>query len=277
MVRHCHNGLASGLLVIVLVMSSCSDGPVSESSPSQISPSRPVPQPVSVYSYQVFNVYPHDREAFTEGLVFDSGVLYEGTGLKGRSSIRKVELETGEILQIYELPEQYFGEGITVHKDAIIQLTWRSNTGLVYDKSSFALLRQFSYVGEGWGIANDGKRLIMSNGSSTLIFLDSETLAPVRHIEVHDGDTPVYNLNELEYVDGKVFANVWQTDKIAIIEPAGGRVVGWVDLAGLLETQPFIGQVDVLNGIAYDAQADRLFVTGKFWPFLFELGLVPKT
>ncbi|MDD4877124.1 MAG: glutaminyl-peptide cyclotransferase, partial [Dehalococcoidales bacterium] len=208
-------------------------------------------------------------------LVFDGGILYEGTGLIGRSSLRKVELETGKILQLYNLPEKYFGEGITVYKDTIIQLTWKSNTGLIYNKNSFALLHQFSYIGEGWGITNDGKQLIMSNGSATLTFLDSKTFTPINHIEVHDGDDPIFNINELEYVNGKIFANVWQTDNIAIIEPLDGRVVGWVDLIGLLKTQPFSDQVDVLNGIAYDAQTDRLFVTGKFWPFLFEIKLVP--
>ena len=188
-----------------------------------------------------------------------------------------VELETGKILQLYKLPEKYFGEGITAYKDTIIQLTWKSNAVLIYNNNSFALIRQFSYVGEGWGITNNGKRLIMSNGSSTLTFLDSETFAPISHIEVHNGDDPIDNLNELEYVNGKIFANVWQTDEIAIIEPVDGRVVGWVDLTRLLQTQPTSGHVDVLNGIAYDAQTDRLFVTGKFWPFVFEIKLVAKS
>ena len=277
MVRSYYKSFISGFLLMILAVGSCSTSPVSESSPSQITPSSTIPQPVPVYTYRVINTYPHDKEAFTEGLVFESGVLYEGTGLNGRSSLRKVELKTGKILQFYELPEQYFGEGITVYKDTIIQLTWKSNTGLVYNKNSFALLRQFSYVGEGWGITNDGNWLIMSNGSSILTFVDSETFAPISHIEVHDGDIHVDELNELEYVNGEIFANVWHTDKIAIIEPADGRVVGWVDLTGLLQTPPFSGRGDVLNGIAYDAQSDRLFVTGKFWPFLFEIKLVPES
>ena len=203
------------------------------------------------------------------GCYFTARVLYESTGQGGQVLLlRKVELETGKILQIHKLPEQYFGEGITLTGDTIIQLTWLSNTGLVYDKNSFNLLRQFSYTGEGWGITNDGQRLIMSNGSSTLTFLDRETLAPVGRIEVKDGDTLVDELNELEYVNGNILANVYPTDKIAIINPANGRVAGWIDLTGLLQTQSFSGQVSVLNGIAYDAQADRLFVTGKYWPFL---------
>ncbi len=277
MIRFCYKGFILWFLIIIPVASSCSTSPVSESGPGQISPAGTVPQPVLVYTYQVINTYPHDREAFTQGLVFDSGVLYEGTGLNGRSSVSKIELKTGKISQIYKLPEQYFGEGITVYKDTIIQLTWQSNTGLVYYKNRFALLSQFSYVGEGWGITFDGKHFIMSNGSSTLTFLDIDTFTPISHVEVIDSDTPINNINELEYVNGKIFANVWQTNKIAVIEPANGKVVGWVDLTGILQTQPFSGQVDVLNGIAYDAQTDRLFVTGKFWPFLFEIKLVTKS
>ncbi|MFC1909364.1 glutaminyl-peptide cyclotransferase [Chloroflexota bacterium] len=277
MVRSCYKGYILGLLLIMLVVGSCSTSQVSESGPSQITPSKTIPQFVPVFTYQVINTFPHDRKAWTEGLIFNSGILYEGTGLSGRSSLRKVELETGKIVQLYRLPEQYYGEGITAYKDTIIQLTWKSNTGLVYNKNSFALQRQFSYVGEGWGLTNDGTRLIMSNGSSSLTFLDSENFTPISHIKVHDGNDLVYNLNELEYVKDKIFANVWRTDKIAIIEPSDGKVVGWVDLNGLLQTQPFCRQVDVLNGIAYDAQTDRLFVTGKFWPFLFEIKLVEKS
>jgi glutamine cyclotransferase len=249
---------------------------MNESSPSQITPSEIVSQPIPVYTYQIINTYFHDREAFTQGLVFAGGILYEGTGKRGKSSLRKVDLETGKILQIHRLPEQYIGEGITAYEDTIIQLTWKSNIGLVYDRDSFALLRQFSYIGEGWGITNHGERLVMSNGSSILTFLESKTFTPVDQINVRDGDESIDNLNELEYVNGKIFANVWQTDKIAIINPADGRVEGWVDLTGLLQTQPTSGNVDVLNGIAYDKQTDRLFVTGKFWPFLFEIELLAK-
>ncbi|MFC1917813.1 glutaminyl-peptide cyclotransferase [Chloroflexota bacterium] len=276
MLRSCYKGFVLGFLLMILAVGSCSISPVCENSPSKIIPPNTIPQSVLAYTYQVINTYPHDREAFTQGLVFDGGILFEGTGLNGRSSLRKVELETGKIIQFHKLPGKYFGEGITAYKDTIIQLTWKSNTGMVYNRNSFSLLRQFSYAGEGWGITNDGKRLIMSDGSSTLTFLDSETFTSINYIEVHDGDDHIYNLNELEYVNGKIFANIWQTDKIAIIEPVDGRVVGWIDLNGILQTQSFSGQVDVLNGIAYDVQTDRLFVTGKLWPFLFEIKLVAK-
>lgn len=231
-----------------------------------------VPETVPVYTYRVENVYPHDPEAFTQGLVYDGGFLYEGTGLFGRSSLRRVELETGEVMQIYHLPEEYFGEGIAIDGNTIIQLTWKNYTGFVYSKKDFSLLRSFSYNGQGWGIAGDGERLVMSNGTANLTFLEND--APATTVEVMDGDTPVGNLNELEYVNGKILANVWRTDRIAIIEPADGKVTGWVNLTGLLQTQAFSGEADVLNGIAYDAATDRLFVTGKLWPFLFEIELV---
>jgi glutamine cyclotransferase len=229
---------------------------------------------IPVYSYNIVNIYPHDRDAFTEGLVFEDGFLYEGTGLYGNSSLRKVELETGEILQIYELPAQFFGEGITIYGDKIIQLTGQSNIGFVYDKNSFGLLQEFNYSTEGWGITHDGERLIMSDGTSTLHFLDPQTFEEIGHLEVFDNDGPVIRLNELEYVQGEIYANVWQTDRIAIIAPETGRVIGWVDLAGLLTAEDHSEPVDVLNGIAYDANTDRLFVTGKWWPKLFEIELI---
>ena len=230
---------------------------------------------VPVYMYNVTNVYPHDRNAFTQGLVFQDGFLYEGTGLYGRSSLRKVELETGEILQIYELPEQFFGEGITTYEDKIIQLTWKSHVGFVYDKESFDLLGEFSYSTEGWGITYDGECLIMSDGTSTLYFLNPETFEKVGQIQVFDRRGPVTKLNELEYVEGQIYANIWQTDRIAIISPETGRLVGWIDLTGLLTEEDRSQPVDVLNGIAYDAESGRLFVTGKLWPKLFEVRVIP--
>jgi glutaminyl-peptide cyclotransferase len=245
-------------------------------SPEPVIPEETVPGTVPVYTYRIIHAYPHDTAAFTQGLLFDSGFLYEGTGNRGKSSVRKVELETGKVLQIQKLPDEYFGEGITLNGETIVQLTWLSNTGLVFDKKSFSLLRKFSYTGEGWGITNDGARLIMSNGSSTLTFLDRETLSPAGSIEIQDGDTPIDELNELEYINGKILANVYRTEKIVIINPANGRVTGWIDLTGLLQTRTYSGQVSVLNGIAHDAQTGRLFVTGKYWPFLFEIKLEPK-
>ncbi len=234
------------------------------------------PQPVPVYTYSILGTYTHDRDAFTQGLAFEKDVLYEGTGLYGKSSLRKVDLETGKVLQVHRLPSVYFGEGITIFRDTIIQLTWQSNRGFVYDKNSLGLLGEFTYATEGWGITHDGKRLIMSDGTSTLYFLDADTFVVTGHVQVYDNNVPVTNLNELEYIRGQVYANVWRTDSIAIIDPNSGRVTGWIDLSGLLPPQTDGMRVDVLNGIAYDTANDRLFVTGKLWPRLFEIELVTK-
>jgi glutamine cyclotransferase len=229
---------------------------------------------IPVYTYSVVNIYPHDPDAFTQGLVLEDGVLYEGTGLFGQSTLRRVELETGAVVQIRELSDQFFGEGITIYGDKIIQLTWQSNVGFVYDKTSFELLQEFNYSTEGWGITHDGTRLIMSDGTSTLHFLDPQTFEEISQLTVFDSDGPVTRLNELEYIKGEVYANVWQTDRIARIAPGTGGVVGWIDLEGLLGAQDYTEPVDVLNGIAYDADNDRLFVTGKLWPKLFEIELI---
>jgi glutamine cyclotransferase len=229
---------------------------------------------VPVYGYKVINAYPHDKRAFTQGLVFEDGFLYEGTGLAGRSTLRKVELETGKIVKGRKVADEYFGEGITIYGNKIIQLTLRARVGLVYDKESFELLGQFNYPTEGWGITHDGKSLIRSDGTSTLYFLNPETFEQVGRIEVTDSDGPVTGLNELEYVKGQIYANVWRTDRITRIDPKTGRVTGWIDLAGLLGTEARGQLVDVLNGIAYDAENDRLFVTGKLWPKLFEIELI---
>lgn len=227
-----------------------------------------------VYGYKVVNTYPHDREAFTQGLVYEDGQFYEGTGLFGRSSLRRVEVATGKVLQRIDLDPIYFGEGITTFGDRIIQLTWQNRTGFVYDKASFALEREWSYPTEGWGITDDGRRLIMSDGTATLRFLDPETLRETGKIDVFDTAGPVTNLNELEYVDGLIYANVWQTDRIAQVDPATGRVRAWIDLTGLLSPADRAQPVDVLNGIAYDDATDRLFITGKLWPKVFEIDLV---
>ena len=233
--------------------------------------------PPAEYGYTVVRSYPHDRDAFTQGLEYVDGVLYEGTGRNGHSGIRRVKLETGEVLQAQPLDARYFGEGITVWKNRIIQLTWQSEVGFVYDRQTFKRQRTFQYTGEGWGLTHDGTRLIMSDGSSsgTLKFFDPETLRQTGTITVRDGGRPVAHLNELEFVKGQIYANVWQTDRIAIIAPKTGRVTGWVDLHGLLDPRE-AGGVDVLNGIAYDAAGDRLFVTGKLWPRIFEIRLIPK-
>jgi len=243
-------------------------------------PPTPTPSSASgeipVYTYKIVNVYPHDRDAFTQGLVYVDGVLYEGTGLYGRSSLRIVDLETGEPVKLQKLPIDFFGEGITVMGDKLYQLTWKSRLGFVYDRETFDLLKQFTYRSEGWGITHDGERLIVSDGSALLYFWDPETLEELGRVTVRDDKGPVMRLNELEYVNGEVFANVWQTNRIARIDPKTGRVVGWIKLGGLLTKEDMSRPVDVLNGIAYDAEGDRLFVTGKLWPKLFEIELVRK-
>jgi glutamine cyclotransferase len=230
------------------------------------------------YGYRVIHVYPHDRNAFTQGLEFRAGFLYEGTGLNGRSWLRKVKLETGEVLQQINLDPQYFGEGITVLNQQIVELTWKTETGFVYEQGSFRRMRSFDYRGEGWGLANDGQQIYMSDGSAQIRVWDPTSLQELRRFTVHDGARPVLNVNELEWVHGEIYANIWQTDRIARISPKDGRVLGWVDLSGLLsEADRAQQQVDVLNGIAYDVLGDRLFVTGKWWPKLFEIKLVPKS
>lgn len=238
----------------------------------------PIPTPAAVtqYGFEVVAAYPHDREAFTQGLVFDDGALYESTGLNGRSSLRKVNLQTGEVLQRRDIDSQYFAEGLTLFNNQLIQLTWQSNKGFVYDMATFAPLREWRYPTEGWGLTHDGRQLIMSDGTATLRFLNPETFAVEREITVTDQGQPVVRLNELEYVRGEVFANVWQTDLIARIDPQTGHVNGWIDLSGLLSPAEQQG-ADVLNGIAYDAAGDRLFVTGKLWPKLFEIKLAPTS
>ncbi len=231
-----------------------------------------------VYGYRVVNVFPHDPSAFTQGLVYQGGIFYEGTGLRGQSTLRKVDPNTGQVLQGVRLPDQYFGEGIALLGDRLYQLTWQENTGLVYDKDSFELLTTWMYAGEGWGLTTDGQRLIMSDGSNVLRFLDASTLQETGQIAVMDAaGQPVQRLNELEWVEGEIYANVWQTDLIARIDPASGRLLGWIDLAGLLPAEDRAAQrVDVLNGVAYDAASGRLFVTGKWWPKLFEIDLTPE-
>lgn len=247
------------------------------------SPTSSSPEPTStreaipVYTYRILETYPHDPAAFTEGLAYDDGVLYEGTGLNGRSTVRRVALESGEILQQYALPAQYFGEGITIYNGSLVQLTWKSHVGFVYDKDSFRRLRGFTYPTEGWGLTNDGKRLIMSDGTATLRFLDPDSLEQTGQVEVRDDHGPVTRLNELEYVNGEIYANVWKTNRIARINPKSGAVTGWIDLTGLLQRADVSQRVDVLNGIAYDAAGGRLFVTGKWWPKLFQIELIPTT
>ncbi len=226
------------------------------------------------FGYRVVGVYPHDPAAFTQGLLWDRGELLEGTGLYGQSSLRRVDLETGRVRQARRLAKEYFGEGVTLLGGRIFQLTWRAGKGFVYDRDSFELLQTFTFSGEGWGLTTDGRRLIMSDGTATIRFLDPENFRETGKLPVRDGGAPVTSLNELEYVRGEIYANVWKSDRIAVISPESGRVIRWIDLDGILG--PFLrDKKEVLNGIAFDPKEGRLFVTGKFWPRLFEIEITP--
>jgi glutamine cyclotransferase len=269
------SGKLCGLLLLGIVTLSAASCSCLSGFPD-IKPEPAMRQPVPVYSYKVVNTFPHDRQAYTQGMAFGKGILFEGTGGYGSSALRKVELESGRVLQEYRLPDMYFGEGITLHKDTLIQLTWKSHTGFVYDKSSFNLLRKFSYPTEGWGITHDGKRIIMSDGTSRLYFLDPENFNTTGYIEAHDENGPVNRINELEYIKGRIFANVWGTENVVIIDPGDGSVRGWIDLSGILGAGYYNNSTDVLNGIAYDAERERMIVTGKLWPLLFEITTVAK-
>jgi len=234
------------------------------------------PRRTREYTFKVINVFPHDTAAFTQGLVYRYGFLFESTGLNGRSQLRKVRLETGEVVQHADLSREFFGEGIAIAGNKVFQLTWQSHVGFVYSLADFKLLRQFSYPGEGWGLTSNGNDIFMSDGSAHIRVLDAATLKEKRRFTVRDGDSPIDQLNELEFVDGEIFANIWQTDRIARISPQSGKVLGWIDLTGLLSAVFRRREDAVLNGIAYDAAHKRLFVTGKLWPSIFEIQLVPK-
>jgi glutamine cyclotransferase len=249
--------VASGFLVIIL---NFGQRPIDSVSPT-------------LYTYQIIKPYPHNTTAFTEGLVFNNGVLYESTGLYGASSLRQVNLENGVVQHEVFLPNQYFGEGLTVVNGSLVQITWREKIGFIYDKETFGLLGNFSYSSEGWGLTFNGSDLIMSDGTSKLTFLDPVTFQIVGQVNVHDGNSSVTNINELEYVNGDVYANIWLQQKIAIINPQTGTVKGWIDLTGIYQSN---NADDVLNGIAYDKQTDRLFITGKDWPNLYHITIAPS-
>ena len=235
------------------------------------------PAAVPTYDFKVVRSYPHDPQAFTEGLNYHDGFLYESTGLNGKSSIRKVNLETGKVLQTKDIPPQYFGEGIAIWGDTLVSLTWQTQTGFVFDLKSFEFKTQFAYPGEGWGLTQNGKELIMSDGTATLRFLDPKTFLEVRRIKVTADGIAVDQLNELEVVGDEIFANIWHTNTIARIDPASGKITGWIDF-GKLYTEAGKGPTgeNVMNGIAYDAEKKRLFVTGKLWPKLYEVKIVPR-
>jgi glutamine cyclotransferase len=232
---------------------------------------------IPVYGYVVKNTYPHDPQAFTQGLFFRDGYLYESTGQKGLSSIRKVELKSGKVVQKKDLPPEVFGEGAAAVGNRLVGLTWTSQVGYVFDLKSFTLKQSFKYEGEGWGLASDARQLYMSDGSSFIRILDPKTMKELRRIQVTADNQPIDRLNELEVVDGELYSNIWGTDVIARIDRDSGKVVGWINLTGLLPpAQRGTSNADaVLNGIAWDAKTKRLFVTGKLWPKLFEIELVP--
>jgi glutamine cyclotransferase len=234
-------------------------------------------KPIPVYGVQVVHAYPHDINAFTEGLFYLNGYLYESTGLESHSSVRKVKLETGQVVQRATLPADMFGEGIAPWNDRLVGLSWKAEVGYVLDLESFDTKGQFGYPGEGWGLTHDDTEMVMSDGTADLRFLNPTTLVESHRIHVTAQGKPVEQLNELEWVDGEIYANIWQTDRIARIDPKTGDVVGWIDCKGLLPKKDFIPEhTDVLNGIAYDAAAKRLFLTGKFWPKVFEVKLLKR-
>jgi glutaminyl-peptide cyclotransferase len=230
-----------------------------------------------VSGYKIVAKYPHSTDSYTEGLFYLGGLFYEGTGVNGHSAVMAIQPETGKPIQRLDLPQQYFGEGIVDWGANIYEWTWQSHVCFVYDRFSLRLVKQFSYTGEGWGMTRTAKEIITSDGSATLRFRDPDTFKETHHIVVRDGGKAIDRLNELEYIKGEIYANVWYSDRIARISPRDGHVIGWIDLTGLLPANEKINDESVLNGIAYDAQHDRLFVTGKQWPTVFEIKLVSPT
>jgi glutamine cyclotransferase len=228
---------------------------------------------VPAYGYTVVNSFPHDIEAYTQGLQYVDGVFYEGTGLEGRSSLRKVEIESGTVLQQHDLDDEYFGEGIVVIDDKIWQLTWQEQVAFLYDRATFNEIKQVTYPTQGWGLTYDGTRLIMSDGSPTLYFRDPESFDEIGRVDVTYLGQPLFQINELEYISGEVWANIYQTNFIVRINPETGIVASIIDLSGILASETATNQVDVLNGIAWDAEGGRLFVTGKLWPKVYEITL----
>lgn len=229
----------------------------------------------SLYTYKIINKYPHNVEDFTEGLIYEKGVMYESTGQHGRSKMKKYKLGSIEPLKSYSLPFMYFGEGATILHDKIYQLTWKSRVGFIYNKD-LELLGNFTYETRGWGLTTDGESLIMSDGTNRLYYLHPKRFEVEKIIEVFDGDVPVVNINELEYINGKIYANIFMTDIISIIDPKSGTIEGWIDLSDILDRESLDKPVDVLNGIAYNKKNNTLFVTGKYWPYIFEIQIMQK-
>ncbi len=271
-------GLA--LFAATLVLACPESAPEEEPPPPPSATTRPnasAETPLAYYRYKVVRTFPHDRRDFTQGLVYQDGFLYEGTGLYGQSMLTKRELATGQIVKKVRLPRKYFGEGITLFEGRIIQLTWRSHTGFRYDQETFRLLGEFKFNTEGWGLTHDGTHLILSDGTDTLRFLDPNTCAETGRVRVRHNGRPLRQINELEFIDGHIYANVLSTDYIAIIAPKTGRVTGWIDLRGLYDPPPQSPSNSVLNGIAYIPETKHLLVTGKLWPKIYEIALVPHS
>jgi glutaminyl-peptide cyclotransferase len=263
-----------GSSLAVACGASSSAPPEPQGRPAASAPAGPV---VERYGYEIVRSHPHDPAAFTQGLTIADGQLYEGTGLHGQSSLRRVDLSTGAALQRIALEGRYFGEGVAVVGDRIVQLTYQTGVGFVYDRKTFAKQREFTYSGEGWGLTFDGQRLIMSDGSDTLRFWNPETLAEEGRLRVRDGDRAVERINEMEYVDGVIYANIWQEDLIARIDPKTGAVTAWIDMSNLLTATERSRGVDVLNGIAHDPKTGHFLITGKLWPWVFEVKFVKKS
>ncbi len=263
--------VAAALILVAIIL-------ITATALSYFSNSKPPANPsVEHFTYTIVNTYPHDSNAFTEGLFYADGFLFESTGsFDGGSSLRRVNLTTGAVMQEYVLPIQYFGEGIALVNNTIIQLTYQSHVGFAYDKGSLAILGNFTYPTEGWGLAFDGKNLIMSDGTDHLYFIDPITFQRTGQIQVHDGTLAVMEINSLDYINGSVYANIWHTNNIAIIDPQTGQVKAWIDLSGLPDENNSNPEA-VLNGIAYDQLGGRLFVAGKDWPNLYQIQLIPKT
>jgi glutamine cyclotransferase len=255
------------LFLLALAFTGCQT-PANESGAKSANAANAV---VPKYGYQIVNILPHDAHAFTQGLVVADGKFLESTGQEGQSSLRSVEPATGKVLKKVDVASPYFAEGIALLNGKIYQLTWQQQTGFVYDAQTFERVGQFNYDGEGWGLTTDGKSLILSDGSSRIRFIDPATFRVTRTIDVLEGQTPVLDLNELEYVEGEIYANVWHDNRIATIDPQTGRVTSWINLAGLMPEGELTDQEAVLNGIAYDPASKKLFVTGKLWPRIFEI------
>ena len=277
MTTRSQTGIASCLLAVAVVVGcAATPAPAERSVPAPAAQAAEAPRPaVPVHSFEVVHAYPHDAEAFTQGLVYRDGFLYESTGLQGQSTLRKLEIETGRVVQRRAMPPDIFAEGLTIWNNTLVQLTWQHQMAFVYALATFAPQSTLTYEGEGWGLTHDGTRLILSDGNAVLRFLDPASGRETGRVPVNDRGRPVVDLNELEFVRGSVLANVWHTDRIAVIDPATGNVTAWLDLTGLRPASSRQDAEAVLNGIAYDEARDRLFVTGKRWPALFEIALRP--